>query len=70
MRQIELRTASHDFVAVVEIPPFPDAGLPEVVIWGSRTFSRVPDVQHLDRVVYAEVFACVALTPSPGLPVT
>jgi hypothetical protein len=71
MREIELRTGTHQFVAIVEIPPFPDRGLPEVVVWGIRTFliSVVTDGDE-SRSIYTEVFAYMSLTPSPGLPVS
>ena len=69
MREIELRTSSHEFVAVVEILPFPDKGLPEVVVWGERTFIRTPDVAR-NRPVYTEGLTVLSLTPSPGMPLS
>ena len=43
MREVELWTAiGHEapaFVATVDIPPFPDKGMPQVIIWGDRTFT-------------------------------
>jgi hypothetical protein len=69
MMEIELRTDQGHFVAVVEIPPFPDSGLPEVVVWGTRTFLLARDAEPpTARVVYEEGFAVMSLTPSPGLP--
>ena len=41
MREVELWTADDHFVAVVEIAPFPDRGMPEVVRWGDRVFIQV-----------------------------
>lgn len=38
MREIELWTQTGEFVAVVDIPPFPDHAMPKVVMWGSRVF--------------------------------
>jgi hypothetical protein len=63
MNKIELRTATDEFVAVVELPPFPPEAMPEVVLWGSRVFKLAGGPLN-----YREVFACVSLTPSPGLP--
>jgi hypothetical protein len=69
MREIELRVSTGEFVAVVEIPPFPDQGLPEVVMWGVRTFLRTPEPKEAPgRPVYTEGFAVMSLTPSPGKP--
>src|SRR5581483_10321938 len=72
MREIELWTAlgheSPQFVAIVDIPPFPDKGMPQVVIWGDRTF-KSRETQPADaRWEYDEVFCVVSLTPSPGKP--
>jgi len=72
MREVELWTAiGHEapaFVATVDIPPFPDKGMPQVIIWGDRTFT-VRETQPADaRWGYREVFCVVSLTPSPGKP--
>jgi len=54
-------------VAWVEIPPLPNSQLPNVVLWGTRTFVR--DNYAPDAIpVYREAFAVASLTPSPGLP--
>jgi hypothetical protein len=67
MREIELWTRDGNFVAVVDIPPFPDTGMPEVVMWGDRTFHNNAGHQtESKRWVYNEVFLVVSLTPSPG----
>lgn len=79
MRPIELWTealphsnrADRRYVATVEIAPFPDEGMPKVVIWGSRTFCLNPErVQFIDGTpwVYEECFTVVSLTQSPGIP--
>ena len=51
MREVELWTAiGHEapaFVATVDIPPFPDKGMPQVIIWGDRTFT-VRETQPAD----------------------
>lgn len=62
MRRIELRTGGGDFVACVEILPFPKG--PDVVAWGERLF--VPRPGETD--VYYEAFGITSVTPSPGLP--
>lgn len=70
MRRIELFTQGSEggFVAVVEIAPFPDRGMPDVVLWGERTFmiARGLTGSH-GRQIYREAFAFVSLTPSPGI---
>lgn len=65
MRDITLWTAKGlHFVATVQIAPFPDQGMPEVVLWGARVF-RARDVQPTDGPwVYHEVFAVASLTTS------
>ena len=73
MREIELWTRDGHFVAVVDIPPFPDKGMPDVVMWGDRVFHNNAGHQtdgsgKSMRWVYNEVFSCVSLTPSPGRP--
>lgn len=83
MREVELWTADGHFVAVVDIPPFPDRGMPKVVMWGSRVFalalSNPPYPQESElrtdgmwaiagRWPYREAFAVYSLTPSPGRP--
>ncbi len=78
MREVELRVADGEFVAVVEVPPYPDEGMPQVVLWGERCFARL-DVEgdvvvgwvplvHRGRWVYGEASLTVSATPSPGLP--
>lgn len=67
MRRIELLTQEGEFVAVVEIAPFPDTGMPEVVMWGDRVFTRRGAQSTDTSWVYVESFAVVSLTPSPGL---
>lgn len=65
MRRVELFTGDGHFVAVVEIS-LPDRGLPEVVMWGDRTFSKkTHGGSSLPR--FEEAFAVVSFTPSPGL---
>lgn len=69
MRNIELFTTDNHYVATVEVLPFPDKGMPRVVIWGERTFLWDPSTyEYGDRPWrYHECFASVSLTPSPGL---
>ncbi len=69
MRKVELLTSDGGYVATVEIPPFPDKGMPRVVIWGVRTFVRPElSVEHTDKPwPYREAFASLSLTESPGL---
>lgn len=69
MRDIELQTRDGHFVATVEIAPFPDRGMPEVVSWGDRVFvreqrspGRAPELPW----VYLEACAAVSFTASPG----
>jgi hypothetical protein len=71
MKRIQLMTsgngAAQAFVAQVEVPPFDDKAMPDVVMWGSRAFV----IHQLDASglwIYREAFAFVSLTPSPGLP--
>lgn len=59
MEPIQLLTSDGHYVAWVEIIRFQVK--PDVVIWGDRVFRRGPSD------AYAEVFAVVSLTPSPGL---
>lgn len=70
MRLVELFTADDRYVATVEITPFPDKGMPRVLIWGVRTFVK-RDVQPLpgkpDPWRYEECFAFTSLTASPGV---
>lgn len=66
MRIINLQ-GDRGIVAAVEIPPFPDHAMPKVVLWGSRAFTDSGRCDVLGRRCYAEVFAVVSLTPSPGL---
>lgn len=61
MHRIELQTSGGDFVAFVEIAPFPPGREPDVVTWGIRTFAK------RTRDLYVEAFAVVSVTPSPGL---
>lgn len=69
MRKVQLITKAGGFVAFVEIVPFPDAGMPDVVAWGDRLFARFAPHPDDARVwTYTEVFAVVSFTPSPGLP--
>lgn len=66
---IELQSDHGDFVAVVEILPFPR--LPAVVVWGVRTFTLHTAGERPAEgalPVYREAFAFVSLTPSPGKP--
>jgi hypothetical protein len=71
LRQIELLTEDGGYVATVEVLPFPDRGMPRVVMWGVRTFVRASSAP-LPRAEkpwpYIECFAAASLTPSPGLP--
>jgi hypothetical protein len=66
MREIELWTEDGHFVAVVDIPPFPDHAMPVVVMWGSRVFHLDPTPEGSSHVRYKECFAVYSLTPSPG----
>lgn len=71
MRKIELWTADGEFVALVEIPSFPDHNMPKVVTWGVRVFvcnQMYPDTLHPEMPwMYNECFSVVSVTPSPGL---
>lgn len=76
MRPIELMTrgvgAERVHVAFVEIPPFVSARMPDVVLWGSRVFTREtrPDADQRDGRAawwYVEAFAVVSVTPATGL---
>jgi hypothetical protein len=67
MRQVELQTKDGHFVATVEITPFPDPGMPEVLTWGDRTFT-FHERRKPAPWVYREAFAVVSLTESPGAP--
>lgn len=76
MRTVELQTRDGKFVACVEITPFPDPGMPEIVAWGDRIFLR-SDYRNDGEVVtmpggkpwpYREVVAHISFTKSPGLP--
>ena len=66
MRRVELFVGSGEYVATVEIAPFPDKGMPRIIVWGERFFAlRNP---CYDRPwAYEEVFTVVSFTPSPGL---
>jgi hypothetical protein len=71
MRVINLQRAigsGRQMVAAVEINPYPDAGMPAVVLWGSRVFVHRGEHDSLERWIYVEVFSDISLTPSPGLP--
>lgn len=80
MRKIELWTEDHtarnpaavsEYVATVEIAPFPDKGMPTFVGWGDRIFHLNPaQVQFTNGSPwkYQECFAVVSFTASPGLP--
>ncbi len=68
MRTISLYTKDEKFVANVEIAPFADDRMPEVVTWGIRCFLH--DKTSIATVTdYFECFAYAAVTPSPGLDV-
>lgn len=69
MREITLFTEGSrgEFVAVVEILPFPDLGLPRVVLWGSRCFVLTTACDAQDRPIFGETLAAISFTPSPGL---
>lgn len=72
MREVELRTRDDEFVAVVDILPYLDHGMPDVIAWGSRLFySRTLKgfvVTPPHRWVYLEAFAVTSFTTSPGRP--
>lgn len=72
MRNIELWTSGGEYVATVEIPPFPDHGMPKVVTWGVRCFVNnkpYPDTLRPEKPwAYNECFAVASVTESPGLP--
>lgn len=68
LQEIELWTADVEFVAVVDILPFPASSMPEVVGWGDRVFKRGCRPAKGERWRYYEAFAVVSLTPSPGRP--
>jgi hypothetical protein len=60
--RIELFTRDMHFVALVEIAPVVTP--PDVVVWGTRTFTLCDS----ETLAYREAFAVWSLTPSPGLP--
>lgn len=81
MRKIELWTEGRtplnpttvsEYVATVDIAPFPDAGMPTVVIWGTRFFhlasGNAQSTNDGSPWKYQECFCTASLTPSPGLP--
>lgn len=71
MKVVRLVVSTGGFVADVEIAPFLDRAMPDVVMWGDRVFVRqgAPGRKTDGHWVYSEAFAVVSLTPSPGLPV-
>lgn len=62
MKRVELLTGDGHFVALVEVIQFTPGNEPDVVMWGTRVFTK-RDAEH-----YVEAFAVASLTPSPGLP--
>lgn len=66
---VALLTAGLRHVAWVEIPPFSDAGLPEVLLWDHRAFMRCAKFDD-GHWAYREVFVYVSLTPPPGIGLT
>jgi len=58
MKTISLYTKEGKFVSEVEITPFPEVQMPEVVVWGSRTFVKNTGQSN----TYNEVFAVAAFT--------
>jgi hypothetical protein len=71
MREVELWTADDNFVAVVDIFPFLDQGMPKVVLWGSRVFHIDDEPATIDSAKpwrFKECFAIYSLTASPGRP--
>ncbi len=67
MREIELQIANGEFVAFVDIPPYPNMGLPPIVVWGDRVFAKheTVDAAH-GHPVYREIWMVVSFTASPG----
>lgn len=68
MREVLLITKAGAVVATVGIGPFSDAGMPDVVVWGSRIFTRF--AAHPDDAkvwTYAEASVAKSFTPPPGL---
>lgn len=61
MRAIRLECTDGDYVATVQIPPFHDDKMPQVVMWGDRCFARA------SIHVYRETFCVASVTASPGL---
>jgi hypothetical protein len=73
LKRVELLTRDLCHVAIVELAPFLDARMPDVVVWGARIFQRqvrpdADDESGRNAWRYVEAFAVVSLTPSPGLP--
>lgn len=76
MRVVRLVTGKDwGFVARVEIVPFPDDGMPGVIMWGDRMFTcadftgaEAQRRQAGAEWTYVEAFAFVSVTPSPGMP--
>lgn len=66
MREIELQPGGR-LMAIVEIPPYVDSAMPDVVAWGDRVFQKTGATCG-GRAVYREAFAVVSFTPSPGIP--
>lgn len=58
MRVVKLVVKSGAAVADVQIPPFPDAAMPEVILWGDRFFAPV----GRGHDTYVEVFGVVVPT--------
>lgn len=71
MRKIELWTVGGEYVATVEIPPFPDHAMPKVVTWGVRCFVNnkpYPDTLRPEKPwAFNECFAVASVTESPGV---
>ena len=67
MLTVRLLTSNLEFVADVELPPFIDRGMPEVVMWMERCFLRHGRYTE-GPWFYIEAFWMVSPTSPPGLP--
>jgi len=67
MLTVHLLTSELEHVADVELTPFVDHMMPEMVMWAERCFMRHGKFRH-GQWYYVEGFWVVSRTPLPGLP--
>jgi len=53
--EVELLTSKHEHVTRVDVPPFID--MPEVIVWGGRSFKLIDGETDDYCARYAEVFS-------------